>query len=78
MGKKMEKRDTSNFIKDLSEIGISLTEKQLEQFLRYYELLVEWNEKINLTAITEYQEVLKKHFVDSRNPHRRLLHLRRS
>ena len=61
----MEKYDTSNFIKDLSEIGISLTEKQIGQFLRYYELLVEWNEKINLTAITEYHEVLKKHFVDS-------------
>lgn len=61
----MEKYDTSLFCKDLEELGLSLSEKQVEQFLRYYELLVEWNEKINLTAITEYNDVMKKHFVDS-------------
>lgn len=60
-----KKYDTSNFIKDLEELGIFLTENQISQFLRYFELLVEWNEKINLTAITEYEDVLKKHFVDS-------------
>jgi len=57
--------DTTQFEKDLSEIGVTLTEQQINQFLRYYELLVEWNEKMNLTAITTYDEVMKKHFVDS-------------
>lgn len=57
--------DTAQFKKDLQEFGIVLTEKQENQFLRYYELLVEWNEFMNLTAITEYDEVMKKHFTDS-------------
>ena len=45
--------------------GIALTETQKEQFIRYYELLVEWNKVMNLTGITELQEVLTKHFLDS-------------
>lgn len=45
--------------------GIELSEKQLEQFNRYYELLVEWNKVMNLTAITEPQEVAVKHMIDS-------------
>jgi len=53
------------FINDLKEIGLSIDEKQLEQFNSYYETLVEWNEFMNLTGITEYDEVLLKHFVDS-------------
>ena len=57
--------DTTQFEKDLSEFGITLTETQIQQFLTYYEMLVEWNEVMNLTAITEYDEVMKKHFVDS-------------
>lgn len=57
--------DTSQFQKDAKTLGVSLTEKQIEQFLRYYELLIEWNEKINLTAITEFQDVMTKHFIDS-------------
>lgn len=61
----MNSYDTSNFVKDLKELNIELSEKQIDQFLRYFELLVEWNEKINLTAITEYDDVMKKHFVDS-------------
>ena len=62
----MEKNyDTTQFTKDLKELGVSLSEKQIEQFLTYYEMLVEWNEFMNLTAITEYNEVMKKHFVDS-------------
>lgn len=44
---------------------ISLEEEQERQFLRYYELLIEWNQIMNLTAITEYDEVMQKHFVDS-------------
>lgn len=48
-----------------NELGFDLSEKQLNQFERYFELLVEWNEKINLTAITEKKEVYIKHFLDS-------------
>ncbi len=57
--------DTTQFEKDLATFGVILTEKQINQFLKYYELLVEWNEVMNLTAITEYDEVMKKHFIDS-------------
>lgn len=49
----------------LQEKGISLSPEQLQQFERYYELLIEWNEKMNLTAITEKEEVYLKHFFDS-------------
>lgn len=49
----------------LSELGISLTERQIEQFYRYYELLIDWNKVMNLTAITELDEVISKHFIDS-------------
>lgn len=49
----------------LEEKGISLSPLQLKQFEKYYELLVEWNEKMNLTAITEKDEVYLKHFFDS-------------
>ena len=57
--------NTTQFEKDLAELGINLTEKQISQFMRYYELLVEWNSFMNLTGITEFEEVMKKHFVDS-------------
>ena len=49
----------------LEEKGIALDVRQLQQFERYFELLVEWNEKMNLTAITEKEEVYLKHFFDS-------------
>lgn len=52
----------------LAEQGFELSEEQKEQFERYFELLVEWNEKINLTAITEKAEVYLKHFYDSIAP----------
>ncbi len=45
--------------------GLTLSDEQLQQFTRYYELLIEWNEKMNLTAITEEHEVAVKHMVDS-------------
>lgn len=61
----MIKRDISQFQKDLEELHISLSEVQLEQFLTYYDLLNEKNKVMNLTAITEFQEALKKHFIDS-------------
>ncbi len=52
-------------LKDCCEkMGVSLTEKQLEQFMTYLSLLLEWNEKMNLTAITEKREVVLKHFAD--------------
>lgn len=47
------------------ELGLTLTEEQKQQFVRYYEMLVEWNKVMNLTGITEFEEVLTKHFVDS-------------
>ena len=49
----------------LSELGIALNEEQKRQFNQFYELLVEWNKVMNLTGITEYEEVNEKHFVDS-------------
>lgn len=51
-----------NYIKDYK---ITLTENQYEQFKKYFELLVEWNEKMNLTAITDESGVALKHFADS-------------
>lgn len=57
--------DTVQFRQDLSEFNITLSDIQVQQFISYYELLTEWNRFMNLTAITEYEEVLKKHFVDS-------------
>ena len=47
------------------EMAIDLTDHQMQQFEKYYELLVEWNKKINLTSITEKEEVYVKHFYDS-------------
>ena len=57
--------NTKQFEKDLAELGIILEEKQINQFMKYYELLVEWNSFMNLTGITEFEEVMKKHFIDS-------------
>lgn len=57
--------DISQFQQQLEQKGISLSNEQLQQFERYYELLVEWNEKMNLTSITEKKEVYLKHFYDS-------------
>ena len=53
------------FYSRLKEFGIDLSEEQKWQLHRYYELLVEWNEKMNLTGITEVNEVYLKHFYDS-------------
>lgn len=53
------------FIEALKEKGIVLTDKQLDQFDKYYHTLVEWNEKMNLTAITKEEDVYLKHFYDS-------------
>jgi 16S rRNA (guanine527-N7)-methyltransferase len=53
------------FAANLREKGITLSSEQLDQFEKYFETLVEWNEKMNLTAITEKAEVYLKHFYDS-------------
>lgn len=57
--------DCTFFIRDLEEFQIEISKEQMNQFLTYYELLKEWNSFMNLTAITEFSEVMKKHFVDS-------------
>ena len=61
----MKSYNLTQFRKDLSELSIELDKNQEEQFMQYYELLIQWNEVMNLTAITDFDEVLKKHFVDS-------------
>ena len=53
------------FENKLNALGIILTDTQKEQFDKFYELLVEWNKVMNLTGITDYEEVNEKHFVDS-------------
>lgn len=50
---------------EANELHISLSREQTEQFFNYMQLILEWNEKINLTAITEPTEILQKHFIDS-------------
>lgn len=47
------------------QMGITLSEIQLIRFYRYYEMLIEWNKVMNLTAITEMEDVIRKHFLDS-------------
>ena len=59
---------TETFYSLLDQQNINLTDQQKFQFERYFELLVEWNQKINLTAITEKEEVYLKHFYDSIAP----------
>ncbi|SEL64303.1 MULTISPECIES: 16S rRNA (guanine(527)-N(7))-methyltransferase RsmG [unclassified Butyrivibrio] len=54
-----------SMIKDFNSLNIKLSDKQIKQFEDYYELLIDWNNKINLTAITEFDDVCKLHFVDS-------------
>ena len=49
----------------VKEFKITLSEEQKAQFIQYYELLIEWNKVMNLTGITEFDEVLQKHFADS-------------
>lgn len=51
--------------KYLKEMKIGLEQEQIRQFYKYMELLIEWNEKVNLTAITDPKEIILKHFIDS-------------
>lgn len=58
-------KKSEQFEKDLKEFNIVLSEHQAEQFFIYYEMMIEKNKVMNLTAITDFDEVVKKHFVDS-------------
>lgn len=53
------------FIEETKKLGLNLTDKQLSQLEEYYNLLIEWNEKINLTRIVKKEDVYLKHFYDS-------------
>ena len=55
----------SKFIDGCSELGLTLSKEQLDQFISYYHMLIEKNKVMNLTAITEFEEVVVKHFLDS-------------
>lgn len=66
----MEGREIMNqgfirFDEGLKQLNIVLNHDQKNQFLKYYDLLVEWNKVMNLTAITDFDEVIDKHFIDS-------------
>ena len=61
----LAKYELEQFNKDLDAFHIVLSDYQMEQLLLYYEMLVEKNKVMNLTAITEFHEVMKKHFIDS-------------
>ena len=52
-------------LEKVESLSITLNETQVQQFITFYEMLVEWNKVMNLTGITEYDEVVEKHFVDS-------------
>jgi 16S rRNA (guanine527-N7)-methyltransferase len=52
-------------LRGATQLGLSLTSKQTGQFQLYYQELVAWNKRVNLTAITDYEEVQRKHFLDS-------------
>lgn len=57
--------DRNEFIHELEKLNIKITDKQLEQLDQYHNLLVEWNKFMNLTGITEKEQVYLKHFYDS-------------
>ena len=59
--------NTDTFKCELEKLGISISEEQREQFISYYEMLIEKNKVMNLTAITDFDEVIEKHFIDSLN-----------
>ena len=57
--------DRNEFIQELKKLNIKITDKQLNQLEKYYNLLVEWNKFMNLTGISEKEQVYLKHFYDS-------------
>lgn len=64
-GINLKKYDCTGFLEDLKFWEIELDDRQKEAFILYFELLTEWNSFMNLTAITDFEEVMKKHFTDS-------------
>ncbi len=60
-----EKEFIEDFIRKASQLGIHISEENANLYYQYMELLLEWNEKMNLTAITEPHEIILKHFIDS-------------
>ncbi|ROR22137.1 16S rRNA m(7)G-527 methyltransferase [Mobilisporobacter senegalensis] len=58
-------KDANMLINELRKINIELSQNQIDQLLTYYDLLIEKNKVMNLTAITEFKEVVYKHFIDS-------------
>ena len=61
----IEQYDSDYLKKNFFSIGVNLNEQQISQFLLYYDTLIEWNSFMNLTTIIEYEDVVRKHFVDS-------------
>ena len=61
----MSDKVTSRFVEGLQQLHLQLSERQLEQLLRYCQELLDWNTRMNLTAITDPEEVWLKHFLDS-------------
>ena len=61
----MDERFRSLMEQGLEEFSVGLSDRQLNQFYEYYQMLLQWNKVMNLTAITEMEEVVTKHFVDS-------------
>lgn len=57
--------DSEQLLAGVRQLGLSLSAEQLAQFARYRDLLLDWNQRVNLTSITDPQEVLTKHFLDS-------------
>ncbi len=57
--------DTVQFEEDLNYLGVHLENRQMDRFMEYYEILAEWNSFMNLTAIIDFHDVMKKHFTDS-------------
>lgn len=65
MGNEMNKENIYYIIQEFEKCDIGITEKQAEQFEQFYEMLIEKNKVMNLTGITEFQDVVRKHFIDS-------------
>ncbi len=61
----MNEYNLDEFKKGLKQLNLVLDDNQMSQFIKYYEILVEWNSFMNLTTITEFDEVILKHFLDS-------------
>lgn len=60
--------DFNSFVNNCKTIGISLSDEQVQKFDQYYELLIKWNNVMNLTTITEFEDVCRLHFFDSLLP----------